>query len=483
MENNFNNREFEQFVKQNADQYRMFPSEKVWKGIHHTLHTRRRWYGLGLILLLLTSVSVTWVMMSSAGKNQSEADLTNSASALSAPANGAVTEKAIAKPVAPPAPVVNPNTSASVNNKTTELFPVDFVTGAPGQIATTGDLSANKESETTLTVAMNPSPHPVTAITGIPATKTVAEQTAIVSEKELAAAQPPVVNAVRETMTNPGVTGDNNGESLKSSGQKIITITDNREIPAFVSNKSAIRKKMSWQLYVTPTISYRRLEENSDFINASRASAVTPGNYIMLTDVNSVVTHKPDLGLQLGVTAGYPVARNLRLLAGLQFNVSKYNIKAYKHSFEVATIALDNGYYTSSVSTYTNYRNFGGYSSDWLHNLYISASAPLGMEWTVSNKGKTQFGVSGTLQPSYILGERAYLLSTDYKNYAEVPSLTRRWNMNTSFEAFAGYKTGKLSWRIGPQVRYQLMSSFKEKYPVKEHLFDFGLKMGVQITK
>ena len=48
MESNFNNRDFEQFVKQNADQYRMFPSEKVWKGIHNTLHTRRRWYGIGL---------------------------------------------------------------------------------------------------------------------------------------------------------------------------------------------------------------------------------------------------------------------------------------------------------------------------------------------------------------------------------------------------------------------------------------------------
>ena len=49
MENN-NNRDFEQFVKQNADQYRMFPSEKVWNGIHNSLHTRRRWYGFGLTL-------------------------------------------------------------------------------------------------------------------------------------------------------------------------------------------------------------------------------------------------------------------------------------------------------------------------------------------------------------------------------------------------------------------------------------------------
>ena len=64
MERNINNKDFEQFVKQNADQYRMYPSEKVWKGIYSSLHTRRTWYGLGLALLLLTAVTVTWVMLS-----------------------------------------------------------------------------------------------------------------------------------------------------------------------------------------------------------------------------------------------------------------------------------------------------------------------------------------------------------------------------------------------------------------------------------
>jgi len=58
MESNFN-KDFEQFVKQNADQYRMFPSEKVWKGINNKLHARRQWYGWGLVLLLLTTGSVT----------------------------------------------------------------------------------------------------------------------------------------------------------------------------------------------------------------------------------------------------------------------------------------------------------------------------------------------------------------------------------------------------------------------------------------
>ena len=70
MENRFNNKDFEHFVKRNADQYRMFPSDRVWKGIHNTLHTRSRWYGIGLALLLLTTGVVTWVMLIPSGKNR-----------------------------------------------------------------------------------------------------------------------------------------------------------------------------------------------------------------------------------------------------------------------------------------------------------------------------------------------------------------------------------------------------------------------------
>jgi hypothetical protein len=81
------------------------------------------------------------------------------------------------------------------------------------------------------------------------------------------------------------------------------------------------------------------------------------------------------------------------------------------------------------------------------------------------------------------LSNTAYVISTDYKNYAEVPSLTRKWNINTGFETFAGFSIGNTNWRVGPQVRYQTMSSFKKKYPVEEHLFDFGLKMGIQLNK
>jgi hypothetical protein len=93
--------------------------------------------------------------------------------------------------------------------------------------------------------------------------------------------------------------------------------------------------------------------------------------------------------------------------------------------------------------------------------------------------------VAGTVQPTYILKDRAFLISTDYKNYVEIPRLIRHWNINTSLETFISYtsRSAKTRWQIGPQVRYQVLSSFKKKYPVKENLFDFGLKVGISHNK
>ncbi len=55
MESNYRNRDFEQYIKENADQYRMFPSEKVWKGVNNALHTRRKWYGFWLGIFIIVN--------------------------------------------------------------------------------------------------------------------------------------------------------------------------------------------------------------------------------------------------------------------------------------------------------------------------------------------------------------------------------------------------------------------------------------------
>src|SRR5579871_3550519 len=52
MERDFYNNEFEELIKQKADQYKLYPSDKVWKRIYDSLHTGRRWFITGMALLI-----------------------------------------------------------------------------------------------------------------------------------------------------------------------------------------------------------------------------------------------------------------------------------------------------------------------------------------------------------------------------------------------------------------------------------------------
>ncbi len=469
MQRNFNNNDFEQFVKQNADQYRMYPSEKVWKGIHSSLHTRRTWYGLGFVLLILASVAVTWVMVSSPEVKQ-QANNTN---------------------------IISPVTTTKENQSTT-----DNKAQIHQFIGSASSIQDNKFPEPL--VAKN-SP--------------VDDSNAPVLEETADQTLSPKINSNPVARNDHSITIDSKGVSPVEK-QNVISVfrnydlldqaTDNEYDPTQVARSpisinlttagqrnvypltiesvlnsyksSAKHRKISWQLAITPTISYRRLSENKSFLhNVSFASANY--SYAYLYNVNSVVTHKPDMGFEVGLIGGYPLTKNLKIRGGMQFNINRYGIKAFSYSNEVATIAFNSNQGKDSLREVTQYRNFGGYKSDWLQNFYFSVSAPVGIEFNYAGNNKTQFGIAGTIQPTYIISDKAYLITTDYKNYVEVPWLVRRWNMNTGLEMFVNYSTGKLKWQVGPQVRYQLLSSFQNKYPVKENLFDFGLKVGIMLNK
>ncbi|GAB4094089.1 hypothetical protein [Flaviaesturariibacter terrae] len=249
---------------------------------------------------------------------------------------------------------------------------------------------------------------------------------------------------------------------------------------AKVSLPKAADSRLSVQVFFTPTLSYRSLTENKDFVDNVPPTNADP-NTLALYNVNDAVSHKPSLGLEVGVTAKYAFARNLKVQGGVQFNVSRYVVQAFDNfAPQTATMAYNGGGSTQRSTPYSNLD--GGGRKENLQNMYFQVSAPVGVELRIAGNERTQFGLTSTIQPTYILSDRVYLLSTDYKSYAEVPWLVRRFNVNTALSTYVGYSTGKLAWQIGPQVRYQLMSSFVSKYPVKENLFDVGLRIGVSLN-
>jgi hypothetical protein len=242
------------------------------------------------------------------------------------------------------------------------------------------------------------------------------------------------------------------------------------------------KRRMNWLVTLSPTMNYRRLvggktaELPADVKNGPIALSLK-GN------VDALVNHQPARGLELSSLFAYTLNRKWTFLTGVQFNYSRYDIKAFSApANEKATISLSRYSGVQELTSYTILRNFGGTSEKTLENEYYQVSLPVGMQYTLAQAGRWHLGLSGTIQPTYLLNKNNYLISTDYKNYTKEPTLVNPWNINTSAEAFIAYKYGNTRIQVGPQFRYQLFSSFAKEYPVKEYLMQYGFKVGISRT-
>lgn len=488
MESQYNNNDFERFLKENADQYRMFPSENVWKGIHNNLHTRRKWHGFGLALLLMTTGTVSFLMLTNSDKKSGMITASRPVKQKKqtpAPAPAVITPL---KPVSQ-APVASPGNQQKNYFMATDDWEYTSITNRTNPVTAGNNLmtdasSLRNEKNNAVTTQATSLPRNPGAII----VKTNRSESGQINTRSAASTDMLNLVSASDLLISPEGPAENTTD--KST---VIPVLQREEYPLTIESvinayRSPKRdRKAKWQLFITPNVTYRKLNENKQFISTARTSMSSPVSSTNIADLNNLVLHRPDIGLQLGVSVALPISRKLSFLTGLQFNVSKYDIRAYSFTSEIATIALSNDYGgTSTMSTVSNYRVVGlngANKANWLRNFYYSMSLPVGLEYKFLKVGRTYAGVSATAQPTYVLGNRAWVVSTDYKNYVEVPSLTRKWNVNAGIEAFAGFNMGKSAWRIGPQVRYQTMSSYKKQYPVKEHLFDYGLKLGILLNQ
>jgi hypothetical protein len=454
MERDFYTDEFEDLIKLKADQYRMYPSDKVWKGIKRSLHSNKRkyWFGFALLLTGLSYFGIDQLIVSPPAKQ------------ITKPAQG----------------------SASSEKQQAKIVPFDEVT--PGSlnkrqpdISLTQDeppAGLNRIAENHILPQSNQ---------GVDASVKANENlysglTPDLAEVESGQKQLSIIGIDRPltTILIPSLTP--NQQKTQQQEEDIQKINWLQEYAVY--DLSPTRpQRINWQLSFAPTMNYRRLMGRNN-ANIQSSAGNIPIALRIEGDLDKLVNHKPALGFELGSYLVYSVNHAFALKAGLQFNYSRYEIQAYSSATERATIALNsiNGLRSPSISNYTQLRNFGGYAVQNLQNQYFQLSVPLGVEVNILGSNKLQLGVAGTVQPTYLLNRNTYLISSDYKNYTKEPSLVRRWNVNTSAETFVSYKTAGLKWQVGPQIRYQLFSSYTDKYPIKEYLIEYGVKIGVTKT-
>jgi len=468
MERQFNNGDFEKLLRDNANQYRMYPSEKVWKGIHASLHTRRRWYGLTAAIMFLVTGSIVSIIIynDKPGKNnltdQKNISIQNSSQKQSS--STVSNERKIFTPAT--------NEIKPTDRRTTNL--TELYSNGPVFKTSAGD---DKQSNVVLSNSLSTNIDRDAIESNTSNKNETLDELSLFSDLNLLKGN--TFLTTEDALINDIPTNEKTITHKSSVDEKTEKeIYD--AISAIASQNNLLVKakkqpKVTAQVFFTPTVSYRKLKENKNVYAGS-------GFYVPTIDLNNIVTHKPGMGLEFGIEGKYKMNNKFSLTTGLQFNINRYDIRAYSHPTEIATVALTSSYgVVDSLATLSNYRN-SGTSAKMLENFYFQVAAPVGVEVILNKNKNFQWGISGTIQPTYVIGDRAYVISSDYKNYAKFPDVMRRWNISTGVGTFVAYSTGKINWQVGPHLRYQHLSSFVSELSVKEKLYAIGLKVGATLN-
>ncbi|HEX5667235.1 MAG TPA: hypothetical protein VFX73_00460 [Chitinophagaceae bacterium] len=458
---------FEDFLQEKADQYKLYPSDRVWNAINNRLHPRKKWsylvvaaifIGLGIGGKVYDSSLVTELVSQNHSNNLEQID-----------------EQTAETGTPGKAPVI-PITSR-VNSVSPADKPIITPSSAAPKFSSleTGVESGVVPMFETNTVEVTVNDEDIQALTSL---------TAGTSEQSTPTHQ----NTGNDILDEMAVHEISDAEFTRTNAIAIITSTDFTKAgqkdlsiskipaPEKASSIKVLKPKhlnIGWQLYASPTVSYRKLSgEGMKYYNTSSL------NSVFTADVEKSVRHKPSIGFELGTALTYATGPNFRFKTGLQLNINRYEVQAYNYVAEVAPLT-PGGIGHTTINAISTYRNFNGFSKTWLKNQHIMMSVPLGAELTLFGSDNVKFNIGGTLQPTFVLNNQAYMISTNMKNYAQEPSLYKKFNVAAGAEAYISIKSGSYRWMIGPQFRYQIFSSYKKEYPINEHLTDYGFKIGI----
>jgi hypothetical protein len=494
MKNPLHKDDFETYLHKQVKDHRMYPADQIWRNIQKEIHGEGRWPALTYIsIFIITALAISTMMVKpeerlykntivyppqkeEAGSEKEKGNDRNAMEA--APVQYAYTDK------------ITQQTMQSVS---------EVIIARREEQAALQPRAIAKES---LLSDQDKSVHDVNmpgvlTTAKVPVKQPESTQTVIVTDAKDKSAETitQYAAAKRPASRYFSTLGLQSLADLKKPSDNSSSSSYNnddfwRNYPLLSTNDLWRKKlsKFSFQFYITPSVSSRRLTDANGKTAQSYTAIPRATNYQL--DINHVVEHRPSMGAEVGFALGYKLTNTLTAKAGLQFNVRQYGIRAYTIPIADPSSGgvpenttgttmpdeenTDNSYLTSAGNASVASQQVV------LNNRYYEIAIPLSIDWRImaSENGRLTINASASLQPTYTFDKEPFVITTDYKSYADGASIMRNWNLNSNVEAYISYKIGPFRWQLGPQFRYQHFSTYSNIYPIREHLLDYGVKLG-----
>jgi hypothetical protein len=529
MERRFDMTNFEQSLKEQADQFDMIPSKKVWHGIYNDLHPGSKWpsIAMGFVFLFTllgighlnnTSKQFSGIIPSSdieSGYNSEQKgfstnnSITKERQSIKSQNQAAkiisIVEKSGTK--------INPASSVSENNEKSQssgistttakiisLFPKemnnDESNGIEIKKLNGSTLQANNElfdkikNTNPQSVAFNAQNNslndghlgePKKDLSNIGIDNNIAENKSINADAE-------VSGVTNNGDLNFGINNNevyNNYLPVFSADALLSASIDPQEKnkadlsghkkPVNIHKKR--NEKIRWVYFVTPSVT------TATFIGKGYKAGTPNSSPIILQNNqhSNGMIYNPRLGYEVGIQMSYAFSKKWEFLTGTHLSYSGFNVISNQVHPTFATLLLkdESSGLPYSQTFITHYGNGEGQNQISLANYSLQVSLPVGLQYALFNNNKIQIKLASTIEPSFILKSNSYIISSDQRYYVNDPTLLRKINLNGNIGSYVTFKSNKVNWQIGPNFRYQLLSTYQNIYPIKEHLMDYGIRIGI----
>lgn len=433
---NIHNESFEELLREAADNFTMQPSRRVWTSIYNNIHPGRKWPSFTACFFIMFSIILAGRFNTTATEQKSNVTV--------------------------------------ASNEQNPLNAVGFksVATAESQVRPQFDVPSTSSERMEQQVTL------IKTNKGI--NNQSIQQSAFVNQirklKLSAKHQLRIIpSQIEELIVEQEQSAAINSTALLTKEEK-----KQSEFSAIQEPEIRKDKNIAFQFYATPSYGYRFMNRNNPEVLSTSSFLSNAGPVEEIFSFQQA----PSLNLEAGGSVMVPLNEGIRLKAGMQFNYTNYKVLGEELPYPFYTNMQLNQPAGGSVleahwSEFTNVSNIST-GGNLLNNNSYQISMPVGTDFKILGNGSLRWYAGATLQPSYFISSNPFLISADMKNYVNDPDFVRKWNLNTSFETFVSYRLKNgATLNAGPQIRYQIFSTYNSKYIYDERLYNIGIKMGI----
>lgn len=490
MDGRFDTDEFEDLIREQADKFYLVPSERVWNGIYNNLRPGSKWPSLGMGLVIL--ISLVWIGSShqpQVKENALQAEAQNNK------------QLTVEGPIDPQ--------TVNLNSKAKDYSKSQSATMVLSKQAPANNLRKNSQAGLTERVAVPSLPLDDNSVMRsnqtIERAETVPDEHKPVKASEVSV--PVSESADKDNIPSLPVTDKGVSQADGSRGFADLTVSalsdgvmpelpETKKITlsrliseatvaavgvasAAATKKPAAKvRKAQWEFFVAPVVANAHL--NKIDIQAPQSQSLLANSNIVGFDISK----RSLAGIQGGADAIYKINDVLSARTGAHIAYSGYKIKAdFVHPTFASVTFVNREGALSNKSYMTYYGNKGNAGKMNLNNYRLTLSVPLGVDWKVYENDNVRVIVMSAVEPLALLDANSFVVSSDTRNFVEDPDLLRRFNVNGNIGTLIDFKGSRVNWSMGPVFSYQILSSYQNIYPIREHLVNYGFRIGVKKSR